>query len=311
MNISVHNETGKLRTVIVGRPESQGAAPTLSEAYDACSYQSIAKGIYPTEEAITREMDGLVALLTQLGVEVLRPDPIADCNQIFARDIAFVIGERFYIGNILKERTTEQDALRHIIASVPKEQVVYLTHESAQTEPIRVEGGDVMLYNDIVFIGVTEEDEGFGQYKTARTNRAALRYFEQAVPEKRFIPLHLKKHDTEPQEGVLHVDCAFQPVGNGKAVYYPDGFTRADERAFIEKLFGKENLFAVRSDEAWHLTTNFLSVAPDEVIVEEHFTRLAHHLANEWHIKVHTIPYAETSKQGGLLRCSTCPLLRD
>lgn len=311
MKVSVNNETGRLKSVIVGRPESQGAAPTLSEAYDARSYQSIEEGDYPSESAITKEMNGLVEVLTQLGVEVLRPTPIENCNQIFARDISFVIGDHFYVANVLEERTQEQKALQEIIHSIPQEKVTYLEKEGTSVDHIRVEGGDVMLYDDIVFLGVTEQNDGFDRYKTARTNRAALEYFQRTLPHKRFIPLHLKKHDTHPKEGILHVDCAFQPVGKGKAVYYPEGFACEEERKFIEELFGKENLFSVTAEEAYRLATNFVSVAPNKVILEEHFTRLAQHLSEQWNIQTYSIPYAETSKQGGLLRCSTCPLIRE
>jgi N-dimethylarginine dimethylaminohydrolase len=46
------------------------------------------------------------------------------------------------------------------------------------------------------------------------------------------------------------------------------------------------------------------------VISEQNFTRL-----NTWLVAngftVEEVPYAEISKQGGLLRCSTLPLKRD
>ena len=124
MKVSVNNETGRLKSVIVGRPESQGAVPTLSEAYDARSYQSIEEGDYPSESAITKEMNGLVEVLTQLGVEVLRPTPIENCNQIFARDISFVIGDHFYVANVLEERKQEQKALKRLSTVSPKKKLL-------------------------------------------------------------------------------------------------------------------------------------------------------------------------------------------
>jgi len=46
------------------------------------------------------------------------------------------------------------------------------------------------------------------------------------------------------------------------------------------------------------------------VVSEEHFTRLNEHLEKEWGITVERVPYYEISKMGGLLRCSTLPLVR-
>ena len=55
---------------------------------------------------------------------------------------------------------------------------------------------------------------------------------------------------------------------------------------------------------------NIFSIAEDIVVVEEHFTRLKAWL-EEQGITVETVPYREISKMGGLLRCSTLPLVRD
>ena len=56
---------------------------------------------------------------------------------------------------------------------------------------------------------------------------------------------------------------------------------------------------------------NVFSIAPDLVVSDEVFTRLNRHLTEEWGIKVEEISYREISKMGGLLRCSTMPLIRE
>ena len=48
----------------------------------------------------------------------------------------------------------------------------------------------------------------------------------------------------------------------------------------------------------------------DVVVVEENFTRLSDWLRKQG-ITVEPVPYREISKMGGLLRCSTLPLIRD
>ena len=79
---------------------------------------------------------------------------------------------------------------------------------------------------------------------------------------------------------------------------------------YLVNLFGKENLFHITREEMYHMNSNIFSIADDVVISERNFTRL-----NTWLRKqgftVEEVPYAEISKQEGLLRCSTMPLIRD
>ena len=59
------------------------------------------------------------------------------------------------------------------------------------------------------------------------------------------------------------------------------------------------------------MNTNIFSISPDTVISEQNFVRLNKHLREAWGMTVEEVPYAEISKQGGLLRCSTMPLVRE
>ena len=56
--------------------------------------------------------------------------------------------------------------------------------------------------------------------------------------------------------------------------------------------------------------SNVFSISERVVVSEKSFTRLNNWLRNNEFI-VEEIPYAEISKQEGLLRCSTMPLIRD
>ena len=60
-------------------------------------------------------------------------------------------------------------------------------------EKAHVEGGDVVLYNNIVFVGLYTQPD-YPQMKTARTNRYAFSFLKEICPGKIFIPLELKKH---------------------------------------------------------------------------------------------------------------------
>lgn len=300
----VSNETSRLRAVVVGLPDSLGGVPTLEETYDAKSYVTIEKGVFPTEEAVQREMEALLSVLRKYEVEVLRPQPLKDYNQVFARDVAFAIEDKLFISNLLPDRERETAAMQNVFDLITEGHLVRLPEE------VHAEGGDVLLYDDILFIG-TYWGEDYSSYKTARTNRYAVDFFRDYFPEKRIVPLELIKHDRDPYRSILHLDCTFQPVGKGKAIYYPGGFLHAESCGVIEEIFGKENLFEVNKEEADHLTTNAFSISPEVVVLEERFERLAQHLTSAWGITVEKVPYYEVSKMGGLLRCSTMPLVRD
>ena len=58
------------------------------------------------------------------------------------------------------------------------------------------------------------------------------------------------------------------------------------------------------------MNSNIFSIAPDVIVSEKNFTRLNNWLRQNG-FRVEEIPYAEISKQEGLLRCSTLPLIRD
>ena len=91
MHLKINNETSRLRAVVLGTAKSNGGPPKLNEAYDPKSIEHIKAGTYPQEEDMVREMEAVAAVLKKYEVEVFRPQVIENYNQIFTRDIAFVI----------------------------------------------------------------------------------------------------------------------------------------------------------------------------------------------------------------------------
>ncbi|GAD06123.1 cytochrome C biogenesis protein CcmF [Porphyromonas crevioricanis] len=299
----VTNETSRLCTVVLGLPDKQGPEPSIEQTYDAKSYDSVVKGIYPKEGDCKIEMQAVLEILNKYQVEVLRPSSLEDYNQVFARDVAFTIDDTLFVANLIADRSRETEAFTDIFSQVGD-------HLELLPAPIRVEGGDVLLYDDILFVGTCPEGT-FDSYKTARTNRYAVDFLRDRFPHKTIVPIVLKKHDQNTAESVLHLDCAFQPVGTGKAIYYPKGFADQESKGVIEEIFGKSNLFAVTEEEAYYMNTNIFSISPSVVISEQRFSRLNNHLQEEWGIQVEPVPYFEISKMGGLLRCSTMPIVRE
>lgn len=298
----ISNETDRLISVILGTAASSGKAPRIDEAYDPKSIEHLKAGTYPKVVDMVNEMEAFNRVLQKHNVQVFRPDAIEDCNQIFTRDIGFVIDDLFFISNILPNREEEIDAIQYIIDKIDPKNVIRLP------EDVHVEGGDVMIHNEYIFIG-TYKDEDYPSIITARTNMQAVNYLKNKFPNKIIKEFDLNKSTTEPRDNALHLDCCFQPVGNNKAIIYKGGFKEESEYLFLVNLFGKENVFEITRDEMYHMNSNVFSIAPNIIVSEQNFTRLNTWLRKQG-ITVEEIPYAEISKQEGLLRCSTLPLIR-
>ncbi|MBK5721921.1 amidinotransferase [Dysgonomonas sp. Marseille-P4677] len=303
MILNIQNETACLKTVVLGQPYSLGKAPTLDETYDAKSYESVQKGNYPTEENIALEMSAFEKVLLKYDVEVLRPLILPNCNQVYARDVAFVINDMIITSNIIPDRADEQEAYAPIYNNIAFNKIYNLP------EKAHVEGGDIVLYNDTIFVGTYMEND-YPEYKTARTNAYAISFLKELFPEKEFIALELEKNDTNPRKGILHLDCTFMPVGEGKAIIYKNGFRNEKDYKYLVDFFGKKNIFEITQEEMYYMNTNVFSISPKVVVSEKHFKRLNCHMSDEWGLTVESIPYFEVSKMGGLLRCSTLPLVR-
>lgn len=303
LQINIHNETSRLRAVVLGTAESNGPTPNVDEAYDPKSLEHIKAGTYPVEEDMLREMKALDAVFQKYDVKVYRPKLIENCNQIFTRDIGFVIGDTFVKSNILPDRELELDALQYVLDEMNPLKVVRPPQE------VHIEGGDVMLWNDYIFVG-TYKGGDYKDYITARTNLEGVAYLKETFPEKIVKEFDLVKSKLEARDNALHLDCCFQPVGKDKGIIYKNGFREEADYQFLVGLFGKENLFHIEREEMYHMYSNVFSIAENVVVSERNFTRLNNWLRDNGFI-VEEIPYAEIAKQEGLLRCSTLPLIRD
>ncbi|NNF82510.1 MAG: amidinotransferase [Flavobacteriaceae bacterium] len=282
---------------------NNGPAPSVEECYDPKSIEHVKAGTYPVEKDMIREIESVDAVFNKYKVAVFRPNIMEDTNQIFARDIAFVVGDKILKSNILPERDSEIEAIRYVWNMIPDSQRVLLPSEC------HVEGGDVMPWNDYIFIG-TYRGEDYKDYITARTNMAAVNAIQDMFPNKIVKSFDLRKSNTDPKENALHLDCCFQPIGTGKAIIHKNGFLVENEYQWLIDFFGRENVFEIDKQEMYNMCCNVFSISEEVIISERNFTRLNVWLREQGFI-VEEVPYAEIAKQEGLLRCSTLPLIRD
>ena len=303
IKLNVQDETSRLRAVVLGIAKSNGPVPNITDAYDPKSIEHIKSGTYPSEEDMVAEMDALNQVFEKYDVKVYRPDVIENYNQIFSRDIAFVVEDILIKSNILPDREKEIEAIQYILDAVDPAKIV------TTSEDIHFEGGDVMLWKNYIFIG-TYKGDNYKDIITARTNMLGVNFMKDLFPNRIVKEFDLVKSNTIARENALHLDCCFKPVGENKAIICKEGFYNEEDYNYLVTLFGMENLFHITADEMYQMFSNVFSISPKVVISEKNFIRLNQWLRSEGFI-VEEIPYAEIGKQQGLLRCSTMPLIRD
>ncbi len=301
-DLHVNDEFGKLETVVLGIADDFGGTPKIEDCYDPKSIESVKQGIYPLEKDLIEEMSSFKEVLRRYDVQVYHPRNKPGLNQIYARDIAFVIGNKWILPNIIEERSTEIDALNYLIEPISKENILLMPAHA------RAEGGDVILNGDEIYIGYSEEED-FESYKVARTNAAGVEFIRKSFPDKKIHAFELLKSDTDPRKSALHLDCCFQPIGGDMAIICEKGFKNRSDFEFLLNHFGEDNTILISEEEMYNMNSNIFSISERVIVSQLEFARL-NSILRERGFRVEEVRYSEVSKMGGLFRCSTMPLER-
>ena len=302
IEVKVDNEYSTLKSVILGLAEDMGDPPKVFDVYDPRSLYHIKNNSYPSEVDVKKDVESFYKILIKHNVDVLRPDNIKNCNQVFARDLGFTISNIFFQSNIVPNREEELVGVSGIINNLDAG-VVKLP------DYMHIEGGDVVIHNDKLFVG-TYSGEDYSELITARTNQESISYLEKMIPSKEIMSINIKKSNTDVFENVLHLDCCFQPIGKSKAIICPDSFVNKSDVEYLIAYFGKKNTYLAYGQEAYMLISNLLVISPEVIVSDKRFSKI-----NTWlernDFLVEKISYKNVSKMSGLFRCSTLPLLRE
>ncbi len=287
MDVFVNNETAELESVILGIGIDMGEPREINPTIR----KHLANNTFPTEDDIRNEIKTFEEVLIKNGIQVLRPTNLPKIEQIFTRDIGFVIEDYFFISNMkYPARAAEQEGIKYILDKIDRSKQVVIP------EGILIEGGDVILWNDFIFIGISD-----------RTTANAIPFIQNIFPKKNVLGFDIVVDQNSADINILHLDCTFQPIGKDEAIIYHDGFKNPPKE--ILDLFPKDKLLEVTLTEKIQMFPNVFSISPSKIVIEQGFKRLKSGLLERGY-DVFEVNYSETSKLSGLLRCSTLPLKR-
>ena len=302
MKFSINNEFGNLKKVVLGTGRDSGGVPKINEVYDPHSKKNVLEKNYPNENDIISNLNDFKNILLNHKVNVIEPFNICSTNQVFTRDIGFVISDYFFISNVIKDRSKEFEGITHILSSFNNDNIISLPSNT------NIEGGDVIVHDDYIFVGVSSEED-FNSKKVARTNLKAVNFLKSFFPNKKILCFELIKSDNLIEENCLHLDCCFQPLGLGHVLVCFDAFKNNGDIETVKNLFGKKYLIELSKEEMWDLNSNIFSISKNIIVSTTKFTRV-NKLLFSLGYTVEEVNFSSVAKMGGLLRCSTLPLIR-
>lgn len=283
--LHVASETGALEEVLLGFTENfHLVEPEVVNETQRHYYGSPEA---PTRERLLTEFAGFEECLRKHGARVWRVHPVPGVpDQLTPRDIAFVVGDRIVIGGMAKEsRRMEWRGLDPLLARLPADSILRVP------EGIVLEGGDVVVDRGRIFVGLSQ-----------RTGAEAIPFLEATFPGYEVVPVKLRT--LEEGEDVLHLDCAFVPVGLRHALIFPAGM-----ETIPEQVLDTYELIEVDPGEQKELATNVLSISPNVVISRTRAERVNHEL-RAIGLEVCALEFNDAPKTGGSFRCCSLPIRR-
>ena len=132
----------------MGIPHDFGGTPNIEDCYDPSSLHYLKKQFISYSRRYHKRNECFFRCLKKYNVAVLRPKKYSRLNQVFARDLGFVIGNTLIISNVINNRSEEIPAIENIINLIPSK-VLKLNKE------LTIEGGDVVFVR-IMFLVDTQ-----------------------------------------------------------------------------------------------------------------------------------------------------------
>jgi N-dimethylarginine dimethylaminohydrolase len=274
--LSCISEYHSLKKVLMCEPQHMAISEIINETQRHYQKENIDK-----ELAVKQHRDFVQALRAQ-GVEaVLLPHVEEYPEQVFTRDIGFTIGQQLFVSHMgMGIRQGEDNILMKWLKDhgYPFQN---LQHDS-------IEGGDVMIHFDTVFIGVS-----------GRTSKNAVHRIKDLLSDYKVTPITIKR-------SYLHLDCVFNVLSPTEALIFSPALAQDD----LDRLSARYELIEVTKPEQFTMGTNVLSIGQKRVFSLP-VNREVNRQLRERGYEVIETDISEIIKSGGSFRCCTLPLVRE
>ena len=318
-SVFVESEFAPLKKVIVSQSEFTDQILPISQVYTPLDEiedyggEVIGENVLfhadrETMQKMEAERQTLVSILKKYGVEVLMPRKLTEKERTlatdpngpshgkglineFVRDPFIVIGENVIEANFRKEyRRYEALTARDLFPEDCRYVSLPVADISDDEAGPFLEGGDVLVYKDKVFVG----NSGYG------SNLAGIEWLRNYL-----APYGYEVTQVRLQGNILHLDCAMSLVREGLMIVCEESFVDGIPEAFQEW-----DLIRVSEEDAEHLAVNGLPVNPNVYITDSAFRDTIGKELEERGIKVEYIDFSATRSEAGSIHCSTQPILR-
>ncbi|MGU9968070.1 hypothetical protein GJS30_07730 [Bacillus velezensis] len=284
MDVSIPKSTRKpacrsefdaLQTVILCRPEHMAIKDIINGTQKHFKQENINIPV-----ALKQHSEFIDILRShQIEVVLLPADPALP-EQVFTRDIGFVLGETAFISNMAASvRQGEETVFQGLLDN---KKIPYTRLKKAN-----IEGGDILIADGTVYAGLSK-----------RTDKAAVRELQEALPEMTVVPIPLK-------EDFLHLDCVFNMISETEALYCKNGLRQKE----IDLLTERFEMIEVPEEEQFTLGPNILSIGNQTIISLPQHRHTNRELRKRGYTVIET-EFSEIIKSGGSFRCCTLPLVR-
>ncbi|WP_421378790.1 dimethylarginine dimethylaminohydrolase family protein [Bacillus salacetis] len=269
------SEYDRLKKVIVCQPRFMKIEEVINETQKHFLDKNI------DIHTALKQHEAFVSAMKENGTEVIQLTPDQQLpEQVFTRDIGFTIGDTIYVSEMGSDiRAGEEEVLIDWLKNNG--------HKYEKLDMSSIEGGDVIVDKDKVFVGVSH-----------RTNSGAIDQLREHAEGYTVIPVPFQKK-------YLHLDCVFNILSPDEALVFSPAFKQKE----LNMLRNYYNLVEVTDKEQFTMGTNVLSIGDKKVLSLPQNKEVNKSLRNHGY-NVIEVDFSEIIKSGGSFRCCSMPVLR-
>ncbi|AIF42361.1 dimethylarginine dimethylaminohydrolase family protein [Virgibacillus sp. SK37] len=273
--LNCNTEYDQLNSVIVAPPAYMEIKHAINKTQEHYLQNNIDKTKAMEQHA------SFVESLKENNCEVITLEPKENLNeQVFTRDIGFVIGDTFFVSNMKEEMRKPETSV--LTDSLEQKNISY-----TKMRDTSIEGGDVLVDGNTIWVG-----------KSGRTAEKAINQLKNLLPD---YTIHM----INVREDILHLDCVFTILDEDYAIVYSPAI---DEESY-NLIKNKYTIIEATTKEQFNMGPNVLSIGQNKIISLPENKRLNRKMKQAG-FHVIEVEFSEIIKSGGSFRCCTLPLKR-